>query len=379
MKIKNKNIKIFLASFLLGFICSAIPLLVFAQDEPDYKFLKPILNVEIPGFSFQETTFSDGAFQVSILGQYIGAIYNLSTGLAVVVAIVMIMWGGVRRIMSSAAGDVGEANKIIGRAIIGLVLVLGSYLILYTISPGLVFFSPLTIDVPERQAFILEQSLGGYEGEGTGTNSLNDLPADAKALINKAVAEGECNMTESFGSITGKGPMYPNYHWFSSGTTLKNYDDIKALDWTANWGDPIYAPFSGTVEFDEQTVITGNRCGNMVTISGTGPVVISICHLKDFCNESGGCAGDGDSIAFNKGDIIGHVGGVCCAGQTFPSEWSSAPVQSSCTVAASPQCTTASADEVCTCQEFKHSGNTTGAHAHVTWYYGGNFLACLEM
>jgi len=78
-----------------------------------------------------------GLVEVDSLPQYISAIYNYMVGAGVVVAIVMIMWGGVRRIMSSAAGDVGEANKIISRAIIGLIILLGAFLILNTISPAL--------------------------------------------------------------------------------------------------------------------------------------------------------------------------------------------------------------------------------------------------
>ncbi|MDD4995235.1 MAG: pilin [Patescibacteria group bacterium] len=86
------------------------------------------LNVPIGGV----TTARD-------IGSYIALLYNYLVGVAVIVAIVMIMYGGFRWV--TAAGDSGkisEAKKTMVGAVVGLVLALFSYTLLNTINPALV-------------------------------------------------------------------------------------------------------------------------------------------------------------------------------------------------------------------------------------------------
>ncbi len=110
---------------IIGFILVAgafTPLFVFAQETKD-------LSIQLSGFLGKT---------VSGLPEYIAMIYNYAIGLAISLAIFMVMLGGFFRI--TAAGDRGKvtkANNLITDAVIGLILTLGAYVILNTINPAL--------------------------------------------------------------------------------------------------------------------------------------------------------------------------------------------------------------------------------------------------
>jgi hypothetical protein len=87
------------------------------------------LEIKLPGI----------ASSVCGPGDYLSGIYKLAVGIAVALAAIMIVYGG---ILWSTSGDSPsrktEAKKHITQAIFGLVLLLASYLILNTINPDLV-------------------------------------------------------------------------------------------------------------------------------------------------------------------------------------------------------------------------------------------------
>lgn len=91
-------------------------------------------NVPIPGL-FQGSQPVDE----TLLGRYISNFYVFFAGVAGILATVMMMWGGFHYI--TAAGNpqrMNEGKDIISNAVIGLVLVLISYLLLNAINPRLI-------------------------------------------------------------------------------------------------------------------------------------------------------------------------------------------------------------------------------------------------
>lgn len=99
----------------------------FAADEP----VK--LSVALGEFGF-----------VQGIGGYINAFYQWILGAAALFAVIMIMVGAVQYMMSGGSSHgVGEARKRIFGALIGLVILLGAYLILNTVNPQL-----LTLKLP---------------------------------------------------------------------------------------------------------------------------------------------------------------------------------------------------------------------------------------
>ncbi len=81
--------------------------------------------------------FAEG--KVRDLADYLGIVYQYLVGIAGVVAVALIMWGGLKWIFAGGdSGKITEAKKTISNAVIGLILALGSFLLLNTINPALV-------------------------------------------------------------------------------------------------------------------------------------------------------------------------------------------------------------------------------------------------
>ena len=73
------------------------------------------------------------------LQTYIGCIYNFAVYLATGLAIIMIIYGGYKYITSQGNPDaLTEAKEIIVGAIVGLLVLALGYLILNSITPGIV-------------------------------------------------------------------------------------------------------------------------------------------------------------------------------------------------------------------------------------------------
>ena len=80
----------------------------------------PILNENIPGLIFTPTIPIQGQFiYVPWFGEYISAVYRYLTGVAVVAAAIMIVYGGFMYIIASSGAKVTAGKEIIKDAIIG--------------------------------------------------------------------------------------------------------------------------------------------------------------------------------------------------------------------------------------------------------------------
>lgn len=90
------------------------------------------IQVKLPGLAGQE---------VNDIGQYVTIMYVWAVRVAAVAAVVVIMVGGVMWLTSGGADRLSKAKELIGNAIIGLLLAVGSYVVLQTINPDLVRLS----------------------------------------------------------------------------------------------------------------------------------------------------------------------------------------------------------------------------------------------
>jgi|GEM_PF-2054283 hypothetical protein len=72
------------------------------------------------------------------VNSYIAYAYKFSLALAVVLAVFMITVGGFEYMLSSSVTDKKSAQEKIWNAVLGLLLALCSYLIIYTIDPNLI-------------------------------------------------------------------------------------------------------------------------------------------------------------------------------------------------------------------------------------------------
>lgn len=151
MKFNRKNLKIFFLGllFVLSFSFLILPHIVYAQTtfedyctvtEADVAAGKAIrLNVgfSVPGIIYQSKV--DGHYYAKDMGCYIGGFYKYFAGVGGILAAVMIIYGGYKYITSFGnASRMSDAKNTIYQALFGVVLLLASYVILYTINPNLI-------------------------------------------------------------------------------------------------------------------------------------------------------------------------------------------------------------------------------------------------
>ncbi len=147
----------------------------------------PNLNVPIPGLDFgTKVTYDDaGNLQANFLAEYIGAVYSFAIVIMTIVAIVMMMVGGMQYIFARWHADaVKKAKQQIFNAVIGLIILFAAYDIAFLINPDTVSFSALSIktvqyeEVPEE--FAEEMESYGQTGD-VPDGDIIDLPSDANS------------------------------------------------------------------------------------------------------------------------------------------------------------------------------------------------------
>ncbi len=133
MFLNKKNL--FLFSILaLAFLFSAN----FALAQ---RSLEVPLLVEVEGVTLTETP---------ILPDYVDYIFNLSVILAALVAFLSVIYGGVRHLTSAGnPATMQDANDQIFAGVIGLIVILGSWILLTTINPQLIVINPQRGGTPE--------------------------------------------------------------------------------------------------------------------------------------------------------------------------------------------------------------------------------------
>ncbi len=150
----------------LAFACIAFAMFGLAGiQRASAAGFRPNLVINIPTVSIQDikrsTQLVNGG-EVAIvdipwLANYVSGVYTYAVGLAGLLAAVMFMVGGFQYL--TAGGDasrVGAAKKRITDAVIGLALVLGSFVILDTINPDLIAVQSIRIQtVPPNKLQVI--------------------------------------------------------------------------------------------------------------------------------------------------------------------------------------------------------------------------------
>jgi hypothetical protein len=333
------------------------------------KLIEPTLSVDIPGLSFSKALFEKGDIKINYIGEYISGVYTWIVGAAALFAIVMIMIGGLQYSLGATSSEsVGKGKKRIKDAVVGLVLLLSTYAILAIVNPNLVIFKGLTLESVEAR--ILEKATSGAEGAAFGSVSRSTCDA----IVSNAIQGGKCNSRQKVTSPTGAEASCGQHHWFDRGAN-GDFKKITNLDYKAPWGGEILAPFDGNVTYTKST--SKQKCGNKIVISGTGEASgaqISICHVKDFIGSDNQYE---NKRSVEQGEVIGHIGGNCCAEESAPDDWATA--KNGWCNKQGTSCSDPETSEDCSCQTIEQSGNTSGPHVHITWNpAGGDLLACID-
>lgn len=163
-----------------------------AQEQP-FVPVTPQLGVPIPGLTFTPATREGGVVTVPFLAQYINAAYRYAVSVILVIAIIMVVWGGFRFLLGSASvGNISKAKEVIRDAVVGMLLVIGAYIILQTVNPATTELRSLELSSIVEQQINLETEA---DFEPTG-GLISEQQADAQArAFSPTVSVGGRNRT----------------------------------------------------------------------------------------------------------------------------------------------------------------------------------------
>jgi len=129
-------------------------------------FVTPNLDVEIPGLTFTKPVGEENV-TVNFIGEYINAVYKWLMGVAITLSIVMLMIGGLQYTIGSGTGNLSSAKARMKNAVVGFVLLMSVYLILYTVNPQMTIFKPLVLKTIEAVEIEFENTSLGRLNEIT--------------------------------------------------------------------------------------------------------------------------------------------------------------------------------------------------------------------
>jgi|GEM_PF-6010020 len=201
-----------------GGICATVgnPAQAAASAAPKEPFLAttPKLNIEIPGLVFAEGIKEEGGTaSLPYIGQYISAFYRFAAGAGIIAAAVMIVYGGLLYILGGTIQSVKNGKEKIQDALIGLILFLTAYALLYVVNPAAVQLQPLNIRIAKYDDSFIINMMGDsttYTPDATEVQQrIRQGVASAGAGAGSAPAEGQQSAnqgTASAGAGAGSAP-----------------------------------------------------------------------------------------------------------------------------------------------------------------------------
>ncbi len=235
LKFKKINsaflLSIFIFIFSVFIINSAET--AFAQtQEAETMYFTP--QIEIPFSSISGKTAvgsadQDGKVTSNLLANYLSAIYDYGIMIGGILAVIMIMAGGIIWLTSRGdSGQVGKAKTIITGSISGLVILFGAYFILNTINPDLVKMKGIEMIVAQNveiNTVSCCSPLTGMLKINIKTTNGKSVYADSTSIVGKKAGEefkgcwgeflaedcqdGTCNQDKKVGEFVCRGPNNP--------------------------------------------------------------------------------------------------------------------------------------------------------------------------
>lgn len=217
----------------------------YADAANDSAYYAPELNVQIPGLVFTENPILIEGDYITIpfLATYIYAFFKYSVGIALIVAAIMLIYGGYLYLLSSTGVQVQNAKQKMTDAIVGMVIFLGAYVIIANINPNLLQFSGLSMLKVQQDLWgetypdsSIEEMMGVSTGSGKASTLTSPTPMEGEdrgmnkgCVVNPVykTAKAICNSVESCKCNSGGMPdfdssIYPKL------TDLANFNEISS-------------------------------------------------------------------------------------------------------------------------------------------------------
>jgi hypothetical protein len=108
----------------------------------------PVLNIDIPNVKFSPPKINGEYIHVEYISQYVSGVYKYLLSIGSIIAVVMIMIGGLQYSIGAVSEEqINKAKKRIKDAVIGLVLLLSTILILQNTNPNLIKGISLQLEI----------------------------------------------------------------------------------------------------------------------------------------------------------------------------------------------------------------------------------------
>ncbi|MDF1497603.1 MAG: hypothetical protein P1P90_06165 [Patescibacteria group bacterium] len=193
---QTKKIKtIFLCIFvlLLFFILSNVnSTQVLAADD---SFVVPRLNVDIPGLDVKDfqVTRSAQTLSVPFFAVYVIAFYKYILGIGLIASAIIVIYGGYLYLLGATGMQVQSGKEKIKEALMGLVILLGAYVIITNVNPNLVRMNTLNIPEVMTNEFILHDlSLQTSATAPSGIYADSPIVPDPEIAAVKPIVSGKC-------------------------------------------------------------------------------------------------------------------------------------------------------------------------------------------
>ena len=140
------------------------------------------MNVDIPTVSFSTPFQQNDLIKSNIYAEYVSGIYKYLIIFSITFAIVMIMIGGIQYTFGGASqNQISKGKDRIKNGVTGLVLLLMTYMILYTVNPNLTLLQTpdleLVQEVPLNTSAMETANLGGdLDAEAPTSAGFNNVP-----------------------------------------------------------------------------------------------------------------------------------------------------------------------------------------------------------
>lgn len=126
----------------------------------------PELEINIPQVKFGtvlDTLDEDGYIHIPYIGIYLSGVYKFSMVLLSIAAVIMIIVVGVKITVMGGEEKIAGFKRI-GEIIIGLIILWGSYAILYAINPNLVKFDAIKVKYIDKKIIEAEPEDADFQG-----------------------------------------------------------------------------------------------------------------------------------------------------------------------------------------------------------------------
>ncbi len=257
------------------------------------------------------------------IGTYINAFYSYGLGAAAIIAVVMIMIGGVQWMIGSSVGSVDAARKRITNAAVGLILLMAAYLILNTVNPYLVQFKTIELpmikpslfvngsceDYVEEKYMVVPDTSGktacgnkgkviaSPSGTAVSVSCVYDACANS-AACSKLTGDYKCMTCQSYSSLAANSGISASASTCASlqpsikikGQTQMRCEYIKDVDFNDAVGEFIttiplvYVPIYGTYKIGSQALKSGLELLNSKSTGLCGMVKID-CGSITSCSQ----------------------------------------------------------------------------------------------